>query len=162
MSHLTLKEQLAALAITPSAPSAPVVIPQDKKNQKTRVPTSAYAKKKPAWLEHAQYGIELLKAHFPACFKEPQKIQPLKVGIKQDLVKKLGGKEDITLNDKACMVNSLSYYVSSPAYHRSVFKDAVRIDLEGQPAGVVTAEEAHYSSHSRKEKLQRHSKVVDA
>ncbi|MCC2666945.1 MAG: proQ, partial [Gammaproteobacteria bacterium] len=104
----------------------------------------------------------LLKAHFPACFKEPQKIQPLKVGIKQDLVKKLGGKEDITLNDKACMVSSLSYYVSSPAYHRSVFKDAVRIDLEGQPAGVVTEEEAHYSFHYRKEKLQKNAKIGEA
>ena len=177
MSHLTLKEQLAALALaspvssvspTPVA-TTPSQIAINNKNsatkknklhQKSHVSpshTNSPSKQKPTWLEHAQYGVELLKAHFPACFKEIQEIQPLKIGIKQDLVKKLGGKEDITLNDKACMVSSLSYYVSSPAYHRNVLENAIRIDLEGHAAGTVTTEEARYSSDSRKLKQQKNA-----
>jgi len=189
MSHLTLKEQLAPLAlispispISPIMPAAeePILIAVNNNNnnrknkihQKSRVsqPNStnsntnapSQSKQKPTWLEHAQYGVELLKAHFPACFKEIQEIQPLKIGIKQDLVKKLGSKEDITLNDKACMVSSLSYYVSSPAYHRSVLENAIRIDLEGHSAGTVTTEEARYSSDSRKMKQQRNANKATA
>ena len=158
MSNLTLKEQLAALALgSPALPSAEKV----KKPQKKPGQASGLAKQKPAWLEHAQYGVELLKAHFPACFKEIQEIQPLKIGIKQDLVIRLGSKDNIALSAQACMVSSLSYYVSSAAYHKNVIAGATRIDLDGVPAGVVTAEEAQYSADCRQAKLQKKGKIVD-
>lgn len=158
MSNLTLKEQLTALALgSPASPSAEKV----KKPQKKQGQANGLAKQKPAWLEHAQYGVELLKAHFPACFKEIQEIQPLKIGIKQDLVIRLGSKDNIVLNDKACMVSSLSYYVSSASYHKNVVVGATRIDLDGAPAGVVTTEEAQYSADCRQAKLQKKGKMAD-
>ncbi len=83
---------------------------------------------------------------------------PLKVGIRQDLIKHLGSRTDIALADKACMSSSLSYYVNSPAYHRRVVEGAVRIDLSGEPAGIVTAEEANYSQSRREAK---HKKMTD-
>lgn len=168
MSNLTLKEQLQSLGLS----SAENEKPQPKKQQPahahraapkpTKTTTATAKPKKPAWLEQAQYGVELLKAHFPACFKEVKDLQPLKVGIKQDLVKHLGTREDIVISDKACMVNSLAYYVNSPAYHKRAAAGAVRIDLDGNPAGVVSAEEAQYSQDCRQAKLQKRKPAVPA
>lgn len=160
MSQLTLKEQLAALAMgssTTSTSTSATDTPK-KASPKKPMPQKNINKAKPAWLEHAQYGVELLKAHFPACFKEMQAIQPLKIGIKQDLVIRLGSIDNIVLNDKACMVSSLSYYVSAPSYLKNVTEGATRIDLDGNAAGIVTAEEAQYSVTCRQAKLQKKSK----
>lgn len=160
MSNLTLKEQLEALSLGSSpSTSAPE---KNTKVFKKNVPQvqAEQVKQKPAWLEQAQYGVELLKAYFPACFKEMKEIKPLKIGIKQDLVKYLSTRDDIVLSDKACMVSSLAYYVSSAAYHRNMIENATRIDLEGNTSGLVTAEEAQYSLDCRKSKLQKKTKTV--
>jgi len=154
MSNATLKEQLQALSLTPTA----TAVEGNPKKVKKPAQTMEKSKKKPAWLEQAQYGVELLKAHFPACFKENKEIKPLKIGIKQDLAKHLSSKENIVIGDKACMVNSLAYYVNSLAYHKSVVVGVARIDLEGQPAGEVTADEAQYSAEYRKSRLQQKEK----
>lgn len=160
MSNPSLKEQLKALSMgLSSAPDER----QGKKDNKKKMNRPAHAqaggekpaKQKPAWLEQAQYGVELLKAYFPNCFKELKEIRPLKIGIKQDLAKHLSSREDIVIGDKACMVNSLAYYVNSAAYHKNMTEGATRIDLEGNPSGVVTAEEAQYSTECRKAKLQK-------
>ncbi len=151
MSNLSLKEQLQSLGLSSESDDKK---PIKKKKQPTS-PGENAKKLKPAWLEQAQYGVELLKAYFPACFKDLKEIQPLKKGIKQDLVKHLSGREEIVIGDKACMVNSLAYYVNSPTYHKRIVEGAVRVDLEGNPAGVVTAEEAQYSVECRKTKLQK-------
>jgi len=149
MTNPRLKEQLQALSFGSHPPSK-----SEKKPQKNTAEKKS-AKHKPAWLEYAQYGVELLKAHFPLCFRETKEIQPLKVGIKNDLVKLLSSMENIVTTDKACMVNSLAYYVNSPAYHKSVIQNAIRIDLEGQASGVVTVEEAQYSMNFRQAKLEK-------
>lgn len=134
MSNASLKEQLQAMASKLSSPK-----------QKST---------KPKWLDHAQYGVELLKAYFPHCFKSTGEIAPLKIGIKQDLVKFLSTSDRIVTDDKACMVKSLSYYVNTAAYHKTVIEGATRIDLDGKPVGVVTAEEATYSTERQQAKLQ--------
>jgi ProP effector len=155
MSNLTLKEQLQALSLVGSAElnGKSQKSPNPHTPQKSLTKSAKANKQKPAWLEYAQYGVELLKAHFPLCFKDIKEIQPLKVGIKQDLVKALGAKEDIAISDKACMVTSLAYYVNSASYHKNIVAGAVRIDLNGEAAGVVTAEEANYSAECRQAKL---------
>ncbi|HSW93467.1 MAG TPA: ProQ/FinO family protein [Gammaproteobacteria bacterium] len=155
MSNLSLKEQLKALS--PGLSSSGESPDQNKRKKPPHAaqPNEKKTKQKPAWLEQAQYGVELLKAWFPHCFKELKDIQPLKVGIKQDLVKYLSTCENIVVADKACMVNSLSYYVNSVAYHKGMIAGAMRIDLEGKEAGTVTAEEANYSNECRKTKLQK-------
>lgn len=154
MSNASLKEQLQALSLVPNSSSDKK--PHKAKNQPSQDKRSAkQTKSKPLWLEHAQYGVELLKAHYPKCFKEMKEIQPLKVGIKQDLVKALSLREDIVVGDKALMVNSLSYYVNSPSYHKMMVEGAKRIDLDGNPVAPVTAEEAKYSAECRKAKMQK-------
>ncbi|MEO8401463.1 MAG: ProQ/FinO family protein [Gammaproteobacteria bacterium] len=164
MSNPSLKEQLTALSLGGSS-ATEEPDRKDKKKTKPRPHTHSQpqhqskaekpGKQKPVWLEHAQYGVELLKAHFPNCFKDLKEIHPLKIGIKQDLVKHLGSREDIVLGDKACMVNSLAYYVNSVAYHKSMTEGAARIDLEGNSVSSVSAEESIYSSECRKAKLQK-------
>jgi len=154
MSNASLKEQLQAFADRLPEPAKPETKSAEKRskpvaqhaaksapNRQTRQPRS----EKPKWLEHAQYGVELLRAYFPACFKSGDAISPLKVGIKQDLLKRLSTLEAIVTEDKACMVKSLSYYVNTLSYHKCVVAGAVRLDLDGKPDGVVTAEEAKYS-----------------
>jgi ProP effector len=156
MSNPSLKEQLQSLSIGSVAPDEQQAKPSFKKRQPAPAATSSNSsKQKPQWLEQAQYGVELLKAYFPLCFKEIKEIQPLKIGIKQDLVKRLSTLNDIVVGDKACMVNSLAYYVNSPSYHKSVVVNATRIDLDGVSIGTVTAEEANYSVERRKSKQQK-------
>lgn len=154
MSNPSLQEQLQALVPTSS--------PSDKKGVQAKpVPKKMAPKKpaspRPAWLEYVFYGIELLKAHYPLCFREPAEVKPLKVGIKQDLVKHLSTREDIILSDKTCMIKSLSYYVTTMNYFKNVVEGASRIDLDGNSAGAVTVEEARYSSEQHKAKLQKKS-----
>ncbi len=146
MTNASLKEQLQAVASQLSDKVA--------KDQKPKKAFRPVDKTKPKWLEHAQYGVELLKAYFPECFREMNDVKPLKVGIKQDLVKRLSTLENIVTEDKACMVKSLAYYVNTASYHRSVVAGATRVDLDGQPASEVTAEEAKYSVDRHQAKLQ--------
>lgn len=155
MSNGSLKEQLQALSLNAQTEAN---VSEGKAKATRHVEKQNHSEKntpkqKPAWLEYAQYGVELLKAHFPNCFKEIKDMQPLKVGIKQDLVKLLGTRDDIVIGDKACMVTSLAYYVNSLGYLKNMVAGAMRIDLDGNPAGTVTAEEAQYSIDSRKAKL---------
>jgi len=163
MSNPSLKEQLQAIAMefpsrsksSVAQPSRKNKLPQAKSSPERKVAREPAAK--PAWLEQARYGVELLKAHYPGSFKEQAEVVPLKIGIRQDLIKHLGGRADIAIADKACMASSLSYYVNSPAYHRKVKEGATRFDLDGHPAGVVTAEEASYSEarcEARQQKKQ--------
>jgi ProP effector len=164
MSNASLKEQLEALSLASTVPGQDTEKKpkqhshpekQQNRSEQQRPQKKAAPQPKPAWLEHAQYGVELLKAYFPNCFRDIKEIQPLKVGIKQDLVKLLSTREDIVIADKACMVNSLSYYVNSTAYHKSVSEGATRIDLDGNAAGTISTEEAKYSTECRQAKLQK-------
>jgi ProP effector len=166
MSNASLKEQLQTLGLSIEAsevkpskkkgsppPSAAASSKPHKAQQQKKV--NVTKPQKPAWLEQAQYGVELLKAHFPLCFKDMKEVQPLKIGIKQDLVKALSTHEEIVISDKACMVNSLSYYVNAPAYHKRIVEGTTRVDLQGNPAGIVTADEAKYSLDCKAAKFQK-------
>ena len=152
MSNASLKEQLQAVASQLSD-----TVKEQKPERKfhsAQKPNQKPKKPKPRWLDYVQYGVELLKAYFPDCFKGANDVKPLKKGIKQDLVKRLSTLESIVTEDKACMVKSLAYYVNTATYHKSVIAGAERIDLDGKPDGLVTAEEAKYSIDRHQAKLQ--------
>lgn len=151
MSNGSLKDQLSAVASQFSDPSKKAH--QRREPQRAR-PAAKPQKPKPRWLEYAQYGVDLLRVYFPECFKSMAEVKPLKIGIKEDLLKRLSTIENIVTEDKACMVKSLSYYVNTQSYHKSVSAGAMRVDLDGQPAGIVTAEEAKYSVEKQQAKQQ--------
>lgn len=150
MSNGSLKDQLRAVASQFAEPSKKSAKPKPHKPRHAE----RVQKPKPRWLEYAQYGVDLLKLHFPGGFKPMSEIKPLKKGIKEDLLKRLCSIESIVTEDKACMVKSLSYYVNTMAYHKCVVAGAERIDLDGQPAGTVTAEEAKYSVEKQQARIQ--------
>jgi ProP effector len=166
MSNGSLKEQLSAVASQfsdpskktkrPSQPAAPRPTQQQRPQSSHPKPRPAdkVQKPKPRWLEYAQYGVDLLKVYFPATFKSMSEVKPLKKGIKEDLLKRLAALENVVTEDKACMVKSLSYYVNTQSYHKCVIAGAERLDLDGQPAGVVTAEEAKYSVDKQQARIQ--------
>jgi ProP effector len=149
MSNASLKEQLQAVA----SQLSDTLGKEQKPKRKFRQVEKA-KKPRPKWLDYVQYGVELLKVYFPSSFKSANEVKPLKKGMKQDLVKRLSTIENIVTEDKACMVKSLAYYVNTSAYHKSVIEGATRIDLDGNPAGIVTTEEAKYSSERHQAKLQ--------
>lgn len=168
MSNISLKEQLQAVVsqlgetvteknhVEKNNPTNQTQKPfKAFNNSSRRIPEKKLnvAKVKPKWVDYMQYGVELLKVYFPLCFKEANQIQPLKKGIKLDLVKQLSCIQEIVTDDKACMVKSLAYYVNTLAYHRSVIEGAIRIDLNGQQDGAVLAEEAKYSAERYQAKM---------
>lgn len=162
MSNASLKEQLEAMTSkfsqkvnTEKTHESNIAKSTEiKKKNHSAEKIEKLQKPKPRWLDYVQYGVELLKAYFPHCFKEGNAIQPLKKGIKEDLVKELSTLEQIVTEDKACMVRSLSYYVNTITYHKAVIAGATRIDLQGQAAGVVSAEEAKYSTERQLAKVR--------
>lgn len=149
MSNASLKEQLQAVA----SQLSDTTVGKDKKPKKKFRPIEKIKKPKPKWLEYVQYGVELLKVYFPGSFKTANEVKPLKKGIKQDLVMRLSTM-DIVIEDKACMVKSLAYYVNTAAYHKNIITGTLRIDLDGNQAGVVTAEEEKYSRERYQAKMQ--------
>lgn len=155
MSNASLKEQLQALASQLSEPSG-----KDRKPKKKFRQVEKAKKPKPRWLDYVQYGVELLRVYFPSSFKSGNEVKPLKKGIKHDLVKRLSTLDNIVIEDKACMVKSLAYYVNTAAYHKSVIEGATRIDLDGNPTGVVSAEEAKYSVERHQAKLHAKQQVA--
>lgn len=158
MSNGSLKDQLQAVA---SQFAETKKTNRPKQQHKPR-PVEKVQKPKPRWLEYAQYGVDLLKVYFPASFKSMSEMKPLKKGIKEDLVKRLATIDTIVTEDKACMVKSLSYYVNTMAYHKSVIAGVERIDLDGQPAGIVSAEEAQYSIDKQQARQQAKKQAQSA
>src|SRR5688500_7100932 len=105
MSNASLKEQLQAVAsqlsdVPEKEKSAKKVPHPAIRSNKPTKPIRA-TKPKPKWLDFAQYGVELLKAYFPNCFKAMNEVKPLKKGIKQDLVLRLSTMDNIVTDDKA-------------------------------------------------------------
>ena len=84
--------------------------------------------------------IALLAELYPRCFSIYEgRRRPLKIGIHKDIQAKLDGA--ITADE---LYKALGAYCSNPVYLSSTRKGAWRLDLDGKPAGVVTAdEEAH-------------------
>lgn|SRR3990167_2410630 len=162
MSNASFKDQLKAVASQFSDPRSENKARQKREQREPKSNQHDKKKPKPRWLDYAHYGVELLKAYFPASFKEANEVVPLKKGIKQDLVKRLSTLDTVVMDDKACMVKSLSYYVNTAAYLKCVTEGRERLDLDGVSAGKVTIEEANYSQERFKSKQQAKQSTAGA
>jgi ProP effector len=84
--------------------------------------------------QEALATITLLQERFPKTFFVREvKRKPLKIGIDRDVVAMLNG----TLKPDE-LTNALRYYVSAPGYLAALRPNAVRVDLNGEPAGIVS------------------------
>ena len=82
--------------------------------------------------------LELLCERFPGTFaRNPAERQPLQRGIDRALVACLGG-----IVSRSALKRMLSIYTACPEYRATLIEGAARIDLDGNPAGAVTAREA--------------------
>lgn len=94
---------------------------------------------------------------YPQAFM-PNQPQPLKVGIHEEILAAEGG-------DMKKIRRALAGYVKVPRYLRCMKKDAVRLDLQGNQAGVVNAEEAAFAlAHLQRleqQKKQREAQRIE-
>ncbi len=97
-----------------------------------------------AWIAARVDVLLTFRQKFPAAFSRlsHRQRQPLKIGIHHDIAAALPELGPVKIS---C---ALHHYVSDPAYHRAVIEGAPRIDLDGNPAGAVTASEAANSQRA--------------
>src|SRR5262245_12199567 len=89
--------------------------------------------------------IAALAARFPKCFAVPDtRRRPLKVGIDADLLAALSG----TIR-RTELIRALAMYCSSDGYLERVLTSAWRVDLDGNPAGMVTADDEQHAKAKR-------------
>ena len=88
-----------------------------------------------------QMTLDLLRTRYPQCFNSEDP-RPLKVGISRDLRDALPEEVSSPIH----LHDVLAVYVGHPQYLERVKAGAVRIDLEGNPAGVVQPDEAEYAA----------------
>ena len=105
--------------------------------------------------------IGILAERFPACFAvDPSYRQPLKLGIHLDILAQLS--DTIAPCDLSA---ALRIYVSDSKYLKSLVAGADRVDLNGMPAGTVTAEhadiaKAQYERRREKQKAKQKQLAV--
>jgi ProP effector len=94
------------------------------------------------WVRTATEALCSLRAKFPACFArlDRRSRQPLKLKIHTDI---LAAAPDI---DPINIGRALKLYTSHVAYLSQCVEGKDRVDLDGQPAGVVTKEQAAYAA----------------
>ncbi|EDD1885150.1 RNA chaperone ProQ [Salmonella enterica] len=97
--------------------------------------------------------IAFLAERFPHCFSAEGEARPLKIGIFQDLVERVGGEMNLS---KTQLRSALRLYTSSWRYLYGVKPGATRVDLDGNPCGEL--EEQHVE-HARKQLEEAKARV---
>jgi len=88
--------------------------------------------------EAAEIITELTKLYPKAFSTDPSQVRPLAVGLKDVLL------QQCTRPPKH-LENAMRRYTGSAGYLKATVEGAVRIDLDGQDAGVVTVYQAEYA-----------------
>ncbi len=105
---------------------------------------SKTAKHSRAWRAARIDTLLILRQRFPNAFARlnDYRRRPLKIGVHLDIRAAIPDLDPIEIS------RALRYYVADVRYHRAVVEGAERIDLDGNPAGTVTAAEAENSKRS--------------
>ena len=104
----------------------------------------AQAKRRSPYHEAAVQTLLILRAKYPQCFARldlPRR-QPLKVGIHHDI---LNAVPELPVADIRL---ALKFYTGDINYLKQCVEGRKRIDLNGNDAGIVTAEEAEHCAKS--------------
>ena len=112
-------------------------------------PAPAKAKRpKPTWAErkaafaHHEIVLKELAEQFPGIAPRGQACRPLKLRVHLDLASALPDM------DAGAISTFFAIYTAQPRYRISLTEGAARVDLSGQPVGVVTAEDAGHAAKS--------------
>ena len=87
--------------------------------------------------------IAYLAEKFPLCFILEGEAKPLKIGLFQDLAEALEDDERVS---KTQLRQALRQYTSNWRYLHGCREGAVRVDLQGNPAGVLEAEHVAHAA----------------
>ncbi|WP_334165702.1 ProQ/FinO family protein [Achromobacter mucicolens] len=99
-------------------------------------------------------AISRLQRHFPKAFpKNPAPKVPLKLGVLADLVQHA---EQLQL-DEAQIKEAVKTWCDGRRYWASMVEDAPRVDLNGEPAGAVTANEARHAKRMASRNASRNA-----
>ena len=104
-------------------------------------------------LNSSKEVIAFLAERFPQCFSAEGEARPLKIGIFQDLVERVGGEMNLS---KTQLRAALRLYTSSWRYLYGVKAGAIRVDLDGNPCGEL--EEQHVA-HARQQLEEAKARV---
>ena len=95
---------------------------------------------------------------FPLCFIAEGEAKPLKIGLFQDLAEALKDDEHVS---KTQLRQALRQYTSNWRYLHGCREGAERVDLYGNPAGVLDAEHVSHAAQQLAEaklNLQKNAK----
>lgn len=95
-----------------------------------------------AKLSTSKEVIAYLAEQFPGCFTLEGDARPLKIGIFDELAKRLADDENVS---KTRLRSALRQYTNSWRYLRSVKAGIQRVDLDGADAGAVEAEHEQHA-----------------
>lgn len=102
-----------------------------------------------------QMVINWLVEQFPkAFFQKPNMVQPLKIGILEDIID-VYERFDSPPFSKKLLREALNYYTASKAYLLAQKPDAQRVDLFGELNGVVNPEQATYAQKRYQERYSQ-------
>nr|WP_318381342.1 RNA chaperone ProQ [uncultured Enterobacter sp.] len=104
-------------------------------------------------LNSSKEVIAFLAERFPHCFSAEGEARPLKIGIFQDLVERVEGEMSLS---KTQLRSALRLYTSSWRYLYGIKAGATRVDLDGNPCGVL--DEQHVE-HARKQLEEAKARV---
>lgn len=93
-------------------------------------------------LNNSKEVIAYLAKQFPLCFIAEGEAKPLKIGIFQDLVKRL---ENETSVSKTQLRSALRLYTTSWRYLYGIKVGAERVDLDGKGCGVLEQEHVDFA-----------------
>ncbi|WP_038174772.1 RNA chaperone ProQ [Vibrio pacinii] len=93
-------------------------------------------------LKNSKEVIAYVAECFPKCFTLEGEAKPLKIGIFQDLAERLSDDPKVS---KTQLRAALRQYTSSWRYLHGVKPGAVRVDLDGNPAGELDEEHVEHA-----------------
>ncbi|WP_108650541.1 RNA chaperone ProQ [Dongshaea marina] len=96
--------------------------------------------------------VVYLTEKFPNCFIAQGEAKPLKIGIFQDLAERLKDESELS---KTTLRAALRQYTSSWRYLHGLKAGAERVDLDGNPCGVLTEEHVEHAQAALKESKDR-------
>lgn len=102
-----------------------------------------------------QMVISWLIDQFPkAFFQKPNMVQPLKIGIMEDIID-VYDRLDSPPFSKKLLREALNYYTASKAYLLAQKPEAHRVDLFGELNGAVNSEQATYAQKRFQERYSQ-------
>jgi ProP effector len=106
------------------------------------------------WVESAITTLLVLRQRFPLAFAplNARVRRPLKIGIDGDLRAALPDVDPVMIG------RALGFYCSGGEYRHACTEGAERVDLNGNPCGAITADEAEYAKQLLAGRRKHHSK----